>query len=288
MIKSMGIQQKDVIKSRLKKVKVCALDMDGTIYLGRKLFPFTKPFLEGMAQVGKKIVFLTNNSSKNAQDYYDKLTNMGLNIEKNQIYTSGDATIEYLKKLNPKAKIYLMGTKSLKDDFEAAGFSLVNEKPEFVVLGFDLTFTYKKLHKAAIFIRNGIPFIATHPDFNCPLENGEMLPDCGAISAAFKAATGVTPKIIGKPNKEMLEGILNRFKIKQDELCIMGDRLMTDIKMGQDLGIFSILVLTGEAKYRDLENSNVKPNVIIDRNIDLLKYLDVKNGTLSDRQSKLV
>lgn len=261
------------IKARLAKIKVCALDMDGTIYLGQKLFPFTKDFLEGLEQAGKRFVFLTNNSSKNAGDYYKKLTGMGLEVKPEQVYTSGDATIEYLKSIKPDARIYLMGTKSLMTDFEASGFQLTDENPDFVVLGFDLDFTYERFDKAARMIRQGVPFVATHPDFNCPMEGGDMLPDCGALSAAFAAATGVSPKVIGKPNGEMLDGILRRAGIKKEELCIMGDRLMTDIRMGQDFGILSILVLTGEAKPEDIEPSGITPDLVLKKNIDLLDYL---------------
>jgi HAD superfamily hydrolase (TIGR01457 family) len=261
------------IKTRLKKVKVVALDMDGTIYLGNSIFPFTGSFLNGLTDSGKRFVFLTNNSSRNAQDYYLKLREMGLNVEKSQIYTSGDATIEYLNSMKPNAKIYLMGTENLEEDFRLSGFHLTDTDPDFVVLGFDLTFTYEKLEKACDLVRQGVPFIATHPDFNCPVEDGGMIPDCGALSAAITAATDVLPKVIGKPHQEMLEGILNRAKIKKEELCIVGDRLMTDIKMGQDFGIPSILVLTGEAQLEDLESSDVVPDLIIEKNIDLLKYL---------------
>ena len=125
------------------------------------------------------------------------------------------------------------------------------------MLGFDLTFTYEKFDKASRFLRNGVPFIATHPDYNCPLEGNDMLPDCGSLITAFTAATGVAPKIIGKPHEEMLGGILNRTGIQKEELCIMGDRLMTDIRMGRDFGILSILVLTGEAKLSDLDGSDI-------------------------------
>ena len=248
--------------------------MDGTIYLGKKLFPFTKTFLEALSNNGKKFIFLTNNSSKNASDYYEKLTGMGLRVDKSQIYTSGDATIEYLNTIKPGAKVYLMGTKNLCDDFERAGFSLVEVNPDFVVLGFDLTFTYQKLEKGSRFIRNKVPFIASHPDLNCPIEDNEMIPDCGALSTAFTAATGVKPKVIGKPNREMLDGLLNRTNIKKEELCLMGDRLMTDIKMGRNFGVFSILVLTGEAKMADLKNSDVAPDLVLEKNIDLLAYLE--------------
>jgi HAD superfamily hydrolase (TIGR01457 family) len=261
------------IKTRLKDIKVFALDMDGTIYLGNKIFPFTKSFLEGLVKAGKDFVFLTNNSSKNASDYFHKLEKMGIEIERSQVYTSGDATIEYLKGKQPGAKIFLMGTKNLEDDFRKAGFNLVDRNPDFVVLGFDLTFTYNKFEKACNFIRQGVPFIATHPDYNCPLENGNMIPDCGALSAAITAATGVAPKVIGKPNKEMLEGLLSRTKVKKEELCIIGDRLITDIMMGQNFGILNILVLTGEAKKEDLYDSSVTPDFIVEKNIDLLSFL---------------
>jgi 4-nitrophenyl phosphatase len=268
------VNKRKEILEKLKKVKVCALDMDGTIYLGKKLFPFTKAFLEGLSKAGKKFIFLTNNSSKNANDYYEKLTGIGLRVDKSQIYTSGDATIEYLNEIKPGARVYLMGTKNLSEDFERAGFSLVEDNPDFVVLGFDLTFTYQKFDKGARFIRNKVPFIATHPDLNCPIEDKDMIPDCGALSAAFTAATGVKPKVLGKPNQEMLDGLLKRMNVTKEELCLMGDRLMTDIKMGRDFGILSILVLTGEASMEDLKKSDVVPDLILEKNIDLLTYIE--------------
>ena len=267
------IDNPEKILEKVEKVKVFALDMDGTIYLGKTLFPFTKAFLEGLSKAGKKYIFLTNNSSKNSHDYYEKLTAMGLGVDKSQIYTSGDATIEYLNKIKPGARIYLMGTKNLCDDFEMAGFSLVEDNPDFVVLGFDLTFTYQKFAKGARFIRNKVPFIASHPDLNCPMEDKEMIPDCGALSAAFIAATGIKPKVLGKPNREMLEGLLRRMNVKKEELCLMGDRLMTDIKMGRDFGILSILVLTGEASMEDLKKSDIVPDLVLEKNIDLLAYV---------------
>lgn len=262
------------IKSRLAKVKICVLDMDGTIYLGNKLFPFTKDFLEGLEKAGKRFVFLTNNSSKNSGDYYEKLTGMGLNVKRNQIYTSGDATIEYLKCIKKDMRIYLMGTQSLMDDFSQAGFTLTDKNPDYVVLGFDLDFTYERFDKAARFLRQGLPFVATHPDYNCPLEGGDMIPDCGALSAAFTAATGIVPKVIGKPSPEMLEGLLNRVGVQKEELLIMGDRLMTDIKMGQDFGILSLLVLTGEAKWEDILSSKNIPDLVLERNLDILEYFE--------------
>lgn len=263
----------ELLRERLKKVKVFLLDMDGTIYLGQKLFPFTPAFLKGLESKGKQFIFLTNNSSKNAADYFKKLTGMGLNISQSQIYTSGDATIEYLKNIKENAKVYLMGTPNLESDFQMNGFELTDENPDFVVLGFDMTFNYVKFEKAARFLRNGVPFIATHPDFNCPMEGGDMIPDCGAISAAFTAATGVQPKVIGKPNFELLQGLLKRSNTTKEELCMMGDRLMTDIHFGNKFDILSVLVLTGEATRDDLKTSVYIPDLVIEKNIDILELL---------------
>lgn len=261
------------ISDRLQRIKIFAIDLDGTIYLGSKLFPFTKEFLNSLKLAGKDFIFLTNNSSKNANDYKKKLLNMGIDVTLNQIYTANKAVIEYLNKKKSKAKIYLIGTISLQKDFLSTGFILDDQNPDFVVLGFDLTFNYEKFEKGCRFIRNGVPFIATHPDYNCPMENGDMIPDCGALSAAFTAATGIKPKVIGKPNKEMLDGLLNHLNIKKEELCIIGDRLMTDIKMGADFRILNILVLTGETTLDFLQTSDIQPDIIIEKNIDLLNYL---------------
>ena len=198
---------------------------------------------------------------------------MRIEITLNQIYTANMATIKYLYKRKPGAKIFLIGTKNLQADFLNAGFILDDQDPDFVILGFDFTFNYEKFEKGCRFIRNGVPFIATHPDYNCPMENDDMVPDCGALSAAFTAATGIKPKVIGKPNKEMLDGLLNHINIKKDEICIIGDRLMTDIKMGVIFDILNILVLTGETKLEHLQTSDIQPDIILEKNIDLLNYL---------------
>lgn len=260
-------------RHRLQKIKVFALDLDGTIYLGDEPFPFSIDFLNGLKLAKKDFIFLTNNSSKNASDYKNKLSNMGIEVSLNQVYTANRATIEYLTQKKPKAKIYLIGTSNLQKDFQKAGFILENQSPDFVVLGFDLTFTYEKFEKGCRFIRNGVPFIATHPDYNCPVENGDMIPDCGSLTAAFVAATGVNPKVIGKPNIEMLNGLLKHLKIKSEELCLIGDRLMTDIKMGVDFGILNVLVLTGETTLESLQTSEIQPDILLEKNIDLLNFI---------------
>jgi len=257
----------------LKQKQIFALDMDGTIYLGQTLFPFTPAFLDGLKSRGKEFIFLTNNSSKSPEDYQQKLARMGLPVPLETIYTSGQATIEYLIPRCRQRRIFLLGTPELERQFQSAGFSLVTENPEFVVLGFDKTITYEKLYRACRLVRQGIAFVATHPDFNCPLEGGGMEPDCGALAAAITAATGVAPKVIGKPHAEMLEGLLRRLNAHREQLVLVGDRLMTDMQMGKNFGIFTILVLTGEARREDLDHSPVQPDLVVARNVDILDFL---------------
>ncbi len=257
---------------RLKTIDCFFIDLDGTFYLGNKLFQGSTDFLKICKEKNKKYIFLTNNSSKDASDYIEKLKNLGVNITKDQILTSGEATVQYLKGINPGSKVFVLGTPSLKREFESAGFIIHEDNPQYVIVGFDLTLTYEKLCKACEFIRNGAKFIATHPDFNCPTEKG-YIPDCGAIIAAITASTGVTPKIIGKPNKEMIHAAMKKAASRKNNSAIIGDRLYTDMAMGKAAGITSILVLTGETKIDDLSKADVIPNFVFESIGDLANHL---------------
>ncbi|MDZ7260580.1 MAG: HAD-IIA family hydrolase [candidate division KSB1 bacterium] len=263
----------ELIRKRLEVVRCFVLDMDGTIYLGNELFPFTLDFLKALEEKARDFIFLTNNSSQSARDYAQKLSRMGIQVPPEKIYTSGDATIEYLLELNQGKNLFLLGTKSLHRAFREAGFVTDSCSPDFVVLGFDLTFNFQKLDQACRFIRRGVPFIATHPDFNCPQQGGDMLPDCGALAAAITAATGVSPKVIGKPNQEMLNGLLKRLNLNKKYLAFIGDRLMTDIRIGELYGITTILILTGETKSEHLAHSPIKPDFVFEKIIDIAEYL---------------
>ncbi len=257
----------------LKNREVFALDLDGTIYLGQQLFSYTLEFLNGLQRRGKDFIFLTNNSSKRPEDYQAKLARFGLTVPIEKIYTSGTATIEYLTQQARGRNLYLLGTPALRQQFQAAGYRVRSRRPDWVVAGFDLTLTYAKLNRACQFIRAGTPFLATHPDFNCPIEGGGMLPDCGALTAAITAATGVYPKVMGKPQPEMLAGLLQRLKIPRDKLALVGDRLMTDIQMGNSFQIFSILVLSGETQRSQLAQARQVPDLVVERTLDILEYL---------------
>jgi HAD superfamily hydrolase (TIGR01457 family) len=248
--------------------KYFILDMDGTFYLGDQILEGSLDFLKKVKGSGRNFLFFTNNSSKNQDVYVQKLARMGCTVDKSRVITSGMVTIHYLKKHWESPRVYLLGTPMLEEDFQNRGIQLTEDNPDAVVVGFDTTLTYEKLTKACTFIRNGVPFIATHPDNNCPMEDGPI-PDCGAMCAFITKSTDVLPKYLGKPYEETMDYILDYLNASKDELVFVGDRLYTDIAIGARNGAASVLVLTGETKLKDLDGSDVKPDIIVDRLIDL-------------------
>ena len=243
----------------LADIRLFLLDMDGTVYLGSRLLPGSLDFLRYLGETGRDHLFLTNNSSRNADYYAQKLTKLGWPAQPGEILTSGEATALYLGGLKPSARVYLLGTPDLETEFAAHGFVLTDENPDYVVLGFDMTLTYDKLVRACDLVRGGVPFIATHPDLNCPTETG-YIPDCGAMTALITASTGVTPKVIGKPNREIIDAMFRKKPVRRDQVAMVGDRLYTDIVMGHNAGVTSVLVLSGEAKESDIPAAPVKPD----------------------------
>ena len=251
----------------LQDIKCYLLDMDGTIYLGNELIEGAKEFLQKLKKKNIKYIFLTNNSSKNKDRYVEKLNKLGIEAVREGVFSSGEATTIYLKKKKAGAKIFLMGTKDLEDEFINAGFELVrerNQKIDFVVLGFDTTLTYEKLWIACEYIANGIEYIATHPDFNCPLEGGKFMPDAGAMMAFIKASTGKEPIVIGKPNRHIIDAIIEKYSLKKSELAMVGDRLYTDIRTGIDNGLTSILVMSGETDKKMLVETEYIPDFVFE------------------------
>lgn len=264
--------------NRLENITGFLLDMDGTFYLGKHLIDGALRFIDIIQKQEKEFLFLTNNSSKNRHDYALKIKEMGLNITQDKVFTSGGATAIFLKREFPTAKIFLVGTSSLQEEFKNWGFELEHKEPDIAVLGFDTTLTYKKLWRLCDLVRSGIPYVATHPDFNCPTESGFM-PDIGAMIAFVRASTGRVPDfVIGKPNRFIVDAAAELMNKPIEQLAIVGDRLYTDIALGESSGITTILVLSGETKLEDLESSLFKPNFIFNSIAELTDTLDSKIG----------
>ena len=260
-------------KALLQETELFVLDMDGTFYLDNEIIDGSMDFLEQVKRLGKRFVFFTNNSSKSPNTYIEKLAKMNCFIDRDQILTSGDVMIHYLKKHHPGQSVYLVGTPDLEENFRANGINLTEEQPEVVVIGFDLTLTYEKLMRACLYIRNGAEFLATHLDINCPTQNG-FIPDCGSMCAAIALSTGKQPKYTGKPFKETVDYVLEKTGAELEKVTFVGDRLYTDVKTGVNNGAHGILVLSGEAKIEDVAVSDVAPDAIFDGLKDMAEMLE--------------
>ena len=258
---------------RLDNVKLFLLDMDGTFYLGNQLIEGSLSFIQRVQETGRDFLFLTNNSSHNANFYVEKLAKMGLEVDRSRVMTSGEATCEKILECYPGKRAYVLGNEFLKADFAEAGIEIDEENPEIAVIGFDTTLDYAKMQKICDLVRAGLPYIATHPDFNCPTETGFM-PDIGAIMAFIEASTGRRPDmIVGKPNTGIVEAVLRRTGRKTSELAMVGDRLYTDIETGLRSGMLSVLVMSGETTKEMLEASETVPDLVFNRLSDMNELL---------------
>ncbi|HEY9175307.1 MAG TPA: HAD-IIA family hydrolase [Verrucomicrobiae bacterium] len=253
----------------LAQVRHLALDMDGTIYSGGTLFETTLPFLAALRELGIGHTFLTNNSSKSSRDYLTRLAGLGIAAAPEQLYTSTQATIEHLQRERPQVqRLFILGTPSMIAEMTAAGFvstaDSARDEPDAVLIGFDTTLNFARLCRAAYWIGEGKPFIATHPDRVCPTDEPTVLVDCGAICAALQSATGRAPDLVlGKPDPCILHGILRRHRLQPGQLAMVGDRLYTDMVMARRAGTVGVLVLTGEAKAHEAKQMVPPPDYIV-------------------------
>ena len=257
----------------LNDVKLFLLDMDGTFYLGNQIIEGSLDFIRKVQETGRDFLFLTNNSSHNAPFYVERLKRMGLEIDRSRVMTSGEATCEKINELYPGKRCFVLGNEFLLEDFREAGIPVDQENPEIVVIGFDTTLDYAKMTAVCDFVRAGLPYIATHPDFNCPTETG-FIPDIGAIMAFIEASTGRRPDlIVGKPHTGIVEAVLRRTGLKVEELAMVGDRLYTDIETGLRSGMLSILVMSGETTEEMLASSETVPDLKFSRLADMIDLL---------------
>lgn len=238
--------------SRLAKLRHLALDMDGTLYLGKRLFPFTVGFLKNLDRAGVGYSFLTNNPTSSVADYLKKLEGMGIHATGDNMYTTSLAAIDYIKERYPSARrLFMLGTPSMATQFEKAGFEACSDspddRPDVLVVAFDPTLTYARLCRAAWWASQGIPYVATNPDRVCPTDAETVLVDCGSLQKCIEHATGRVPDIVlGKPDPTMLQGIMRRHGLSPEETAMVGDRIYTDTAMAHNAGAVGVLVLSGE------------------------------------------
>ncbi len=261
-------------REKLDSIECIVLDLDGTIYLGNTLFQNASDLLENIKTSGRSYILYTNNSSFSPSDHLQKLSFFGLDVESDALYTSADATVEYLLNYGPGHRLCVLGTDSLIRFFEENGFIIEPDKPDALVLGSDFDFDYSRLTHGVRLLKRGVPFYATHIDPTFPIEHGQHMPDCGALAAALTAATGVKPIAMGKPFSPMLEGLLRRAGVGAQDIAVIGDGLRTDIAFGNAHNLLNVLLLTGDTSIEQLGRSQIKPDFIAPSLQSLIKFFE--------------
>ncbi len=263
-------------KRDISSIDLFLFDMDGTLYLGDRLFPFTTDLLRAVREKGKKYLFMTNNSSRSVEDYIRKLARIGISSEYGDYITSAQATVWYLRREHPGKRLYVCGTASLKAELAAAGFPIAGDadEAECIVMGYDTELDYRKLWDVSRLLteRPDIPYIATNPDLVCPTEFG-YVPDCGSVCIMIKNATGRMPVVIGKPEPLMPRLAMEREGVETSRCAVVGDRIYTDVKSGLNAGCAGILVMSGETTPEILAASDDKPDLVLRDAGELIEYL---------------
>ena len=262
--------------SKLLNCELFLFDMDGTLYLGDDVFDGAVNLMEDLPNLGKKYIYLTNNSSRAGTDYITRLIKLGFPCKEENVFTSGMATGMYLNQNSPDARVYLVGTQAFRKELLSYGINLVEDDADVVVAGFDTELVYEKLNKAVHFLRRGAKFIAANPDWVCPMPNDEVLPDCGSICALLTASSNVKPEYIGKPNRNMIDVISKMTGVPNEKICAVGDRLYTDIAVAQNAGSVSVLVMSGETDEKILSEADRKPDYVL-KDVKELHYI-LKNA----------
>jgi len=246
-------------------------DLDGTVYLSDALIPGADQVIRLLREGGRKVVFLSNKPIQTREDYASKLTRLGIPTPPDEVINSTFVMVNYLKKVAPGAKLFVVGETPFVEELKRGGFTITEEPKEiqYVVVAFDRTFDYHKLNVAFQAIKRGAHFVATNPDRTCPVEGGEI-PDCAGMIAAIEAVTTKKVElIVGKPSPMIIETALEVMGLKPDDCILIGDRLETDIKMGKESGIATGIVLTGVTDEKTLKESSIHPDFIFQSIADL-------------------
>ena len=248
--------------------KLVIFDMDGTIYLGKNLIDGSLETFQTLKKDNVEYVFFTNNSSHDLDFYFDKIKNFGIECDREKnFYSSTEVAISYLKEKGLK-RLFVIGNKSLKDkiakDFEIVKNYSENTEIDGVLAGFSTELVYQELRDACLFLQTrDIPFIATNGDYRCPIEDGLYIPDCGGMIEWMRLCTNKKARVMGKPDPEVIYILAKKFNVELKDILVVGDRIYTDILVGVNANVDSVMVLSGETKLEDLKNYDYKPTYIL-------------------------
>jgi len=255
----------------LQNKKFFLLDKDGTLSLGNTVLKGSLDFILALKKSNIQFAVATNNSSKTASEHLINLNKMGLEFERNNIIVSLDVAIEHILEKNVKNVFWLANT-SVSEELNK--YFIYNEKsPEVILVTFDTELTYQKLLKLTDLLHKNIPYYVTHSDIVCPTEKYDI-PDVGTFINMMEMTTGRLPdKSFGKPSQYYIDYIKKRYKVKENEMVIVGDRLYTDIKLAEGNEITSILVLSGETNKEMYDQSEIRADLVVDSVMDLINYI---------------
>ena len=239
------------------------IDLDGVVYRGKELISDSNRRIASLKKKSK-VLFLTNNSTKTRAEYVEKLRGFGINVDEKEIITSGYAAALYIKENYRNPSVFVIGEEGLKKELGWQGIQTGWRECDVVLVGLDRDFNYSKMALALRFIQNGADFIATNTDTTLITESG-MLPGAGAIVNAVQTVCGKEPTVIGKPSDIIAKIVLDRLKLNPEEVLLLGDRLETDIAMGNKAGMKTALVLTGYSKREDIEKTKIDPDYVLDK-----------------------
>lgn len=251
------------------------VDLDGTVYLGDELIPGSDTAIQTLRDRGVSVLFLSNNATKRREDYVGKLTELGISTAIEEVINSASITAAYLSKHHPSDPIFIVGEDPLRDELRKAGLSLTDDPSAATVLlaSMDRQFDYETLTASLRAMDTATEFLATNPDRTCPTDRGEI-PDCGAITGAIEGATGQQlDRVLGKPSPTTADAATDALGVDPARCLMIGDRLGTDILMGNRAGMTTVLVLSGVTDPEMVERSDVQPDHVIGSLTDIQTVL---------------
>ncbi|WP_088071335.1 TIGR01457 family HAD-type hydrolase [Gottfriedia luciferensis] len=256
----------------MKQYKGYLIDLDGTMYRGEEQIEEASLFIKALKEKNIPYLFVTNNSTRRPEQVAEKLNSFNIPTTKEQVFTTSNATANYIKEKKENATVYMIGEEGLEFALEEVGLKITDDNPDFVISGLDRSINYEKLAKACIAVRNGAIFISTNGDIAIPTERG-LLPGNGSLTSVIAVSTTVKPIFIGKPESIIMEQALKVLGVPKEETLMIGDYYDTDIMAGINTGIDTLLVHTGVTTKEMLSNYDKQPTYSIDSLEEWIKYI---------------
>ncbi|QKE74030.1 TIGR01457 family HAD-type hydrolase [Arthrobacter citreus] len=256
----------------MKQYKGYLIDLDGTMYRGEEQIEEASHFIKALKEKNIPYLFVTNNSTRRPEQVADKLNSFNIPTTKEQVFTTSNATANFIKEKKTDATVYMIGEEGLEFALEEVGLTITDENPDFVVSGLDRDINYEKLAKACIAVRNGATFISTNGDIAIPTERG-LLPGNGSLTSVIAVSTTVKPIFIGKPEAIIMEQALKVLGVAKEDTLMIGDYYDTDIMAGINTGVDTLIVHTGVTTREMLSNYEKQPTYSVDSLEEWIKYI---------------